>query len=283
MSGSAKLDFRGFPYPVIDPTFTMYLSRMATLDHSKVKYCVWHHTGGRDHDATAASSNKYHIEVQGWAGIGYHGQIRWNGNLELGRPIHKRGVHSSKVNDISLGFCMSGNFEIGDIMTRPDQYKSGVALAKVVNKAFPGIQHVRHKDVGVTACNGALFPWEQFLKDIYTEDDMAKYHIVQQGDGLYKIASANNLTREEITAFNPHIPNPNNIYFEHEGDIVWLSQPNETEIDYGKFRRGYILCRMATSSVQEELAQEKTARIIAENQVADRNARLDRILIDAKY
>ncbi len=231
------LDFSGFPFPAVEPAFTMYLSRMANLDNSKVVYCVWHHTGGRDHDSTAAATNRYHIEEKGWAGIGYHGQIRWDGALELGRPITKQGVHASQVNAISLGFCMSGNFEIGFISDRPNQYKSGVALAKLVSKAFPEIQHVRHKDVGSTLCNGKNFPWEQFLKDIEEDLTMAtKSHIVERGERLFSIATAYDISRTDIQAFNPQIPAAEIGSIEVD-EIIFLAEPQPAEVTYASHIR----------------------------------------------
>ncbi len=263
------LDFKGFPYPVVNPSFAMAIDRMANLDHSKLKYCVWHHTGGGETDVTAASTNRYHIQERGWAGIGYHGLIRWNGTLELGRPLHKQGVHASKVNAISLGFCMSGNFEIGDIMTRPDQYKSGVALAKLVSKMFPGIQHVRHKDVGTTLCNGKNFPWEQFIKDIYTESDnimSAKQHIVQPGETMYRIARDNGIPQDELVKFNPHIHNSNVILAEHGGDIIFLEEPNIFEVEFAAMKGEVILCKLS----QEDFDKLK-------NQLLDAHKELDAI------
>ncbi len=259
---SGKLDFKGFPYPVVQPTFTMDIARMANLDHSKVTKLVFHHTGGRDHDSSAADTNNYHMNHQGWAGIGYHAQIRWSGAFELGRPFTKRGVHASAVNAVSFGICMSGNFEIGNIMDRPNQYWSGVAVAKVFVKAFPDIEIVRHKDVGTTLCNGSLFPWEQFLKDIYREDTMAKYHIVKSGDRFSRIATANKMTETELEKLNPHIPNTGKIYAEHGGDIVWLSQPNATEIEYGKVRRELILLKI--NGVSQEEIDRLEARLAEE-------------------
>ena len=272
------LDFKGFPYPVVNPSFAMVIDRMANLDHSKLKYCVWHHTGGRDHDSTAAATNRYHIEHQGWAGIGYHGQIRWNGQLELGRPITKQGVHASKVNAVSLGFCMSGNFEIGDIMDRPDQYKSGVALAKLVSKRFPGIEHVRHKDVGTTLCNGKNFPWEQFIKDIYAESDnimSAKQHIVEPGETMYRIAKNNGIPLNDLAKQNPHIEDPAVI---HPGDIVFLEQPNEFEVKYATLKRELVLCKKS----EGEIEQLKAALIEAQKEINARVADNNRMLNDIR-
>jgi hypothetical protein len=165
------IDLSSFPYPVIPANFDMDTARMADLDLVKLEYCVWHHTGApTDYDSSAAEINKYHRETNGWAGIGYHGLIRWDGNLELGRPLTKQGVHASSWNAISLAFAFSGNFNLANIMDRPEQYRSGVLLAQAVSKAFPNIKHVRHGEISKTECPGTQFPWTQFLQDISAFD-----------------------------------------------------------------------------------------------------------------
>ena len=271
----AKLDLANFPYGVLKPYFDMQLWRMANLDHSRVKLCVWHHSGSRtDRDSTAASINNFHMrpvdeDGRGWAGIAYHGWIRFNGQLELGRPLHKQGVHASQVNAVSLGFCMSGNFEIANIWDRPDQFWSGVALAKVVNKLFPNITHVRHMDVGRTQCNGKYFPWAQFIEEIYKEEGdgkMAKHVFVQRGDRLFNIAFAHDVSREDILKFNKHISDPDLILAEYGGDIVFLSQPNALEIQAAQTRRDYILLRDFSAGLEvknealEQLVKEEAQK-----------------------
>ncbi len=155
------INFSDFPYPVKQPDFKMDLHRMASLNPDNVIYCVWHHTGGRHHDSSAANINNYHRNTKGWAAIGYHFMIRWDGTVEVCRPLTKQGVHASKVNAQSIAVCMSGNFEEGP--PTEDQLKSGLELAILITGAIPDIKHVRHKDVGATLCNGKLFPWGDFL------------------------------------------------------------------------------------------------------------------------
>ena len=166
------LNLANSPYPVKRPDLPMDLSRMAALDPAKIKYCIWHHVGApTDDNSGAEQTNKYHRETNGWAGIGYHGQIRWDGTLELGRPLMKQGVHTKNHNHESIAFVFSGNFSIADIMTRPKQYLGAVALAKIVSQAYPGIRHVNHKILRPTSCNGDKFPWKQFIADIARVED----------------------------------------------------------------------------------------------------------------
>ena len=282
------MDFRGFPFPVVEPYFSMDISRMANLT-KKVQYLVFHHTGGRHHDASAAHINRVHIE-RGWAGIGYHFVIRWDGTLEIGRPLHKQGSHTAGYNDVSLGVVMSGNFEEGE--PTEEQLRCGVALARLIGRNYPDIEYVRHKDIGrATLCNGKNFPWEQFIRDVES-DNMALRHIVVQGDRLGRIATAHNLTLEQTMKYNPHITDANLI---HVGDIVYLSEPSQVEKELAALNRRYILkedeaLRKELEFCREQYALVASALNIANNTIdkkrlyiSDLEARLDKIRAASNY
>ncbi|UNC91707.1 N-acetylmuramoyl-L-alanine amidase [Candidatus Contubernalis alkaliaceticus] len=162
------IDFSGFPYPVKPADFPMDLSRMTERDPKKMKYCIWHHTGVAT-DSSAANTNTYHRNNNGWPGIGYHAQIRFSGQVELGRPLNKQGAHTLHHNHESIGVCLSGNFSQENLLSRPEQYSSAVELAKKISQAVPGITHVRHKDLRPTECPGSNFPWEKFIEDVSSE------------------------------------------------------------------------------------------------------------------
>lgn len=89
--------------------FTEYRERKAT------EYLVIHHTGlpRIDKDSSATDIHKYHQEVNGWAGIGYHYLIRKNGMIEQGRRPNAVGAHAYEHNKTSIGICLAGNFNLG--------------------------------------------------------------------------------------------------------------------------------------------------------------------------
>ena len=89
--------------------FTEYEERKVT------EVLVIHHTGipGVDKDSTAADIHKYHQEVNGWAGIGYHYLIQKNGMIEQGRRPNAVGAHAYEHNKTSIGICLAGNFTLG--------------------------------------------------------------------------------------------------------------------------------------------------------------------------
>ena len=44
----------------------------------------------------------------GWSDVGYHYFIKWNGDIELGRPLDISGAHVRGHNNDSIGICLHG-------------------------------------------------------------------------------------------------------------------------------------------------------------------------------
>lgn len=88
--------------------FTEYEERTAT------EVIVIHHEGfpEGDTDHSAQYIHKFHREVNGWAGIGYHYIIRKDGTIEQGRRPKAVGAHALHYNKNSIGICLAGNFEV---------------------------------------------------------------------------------------------------------------------------------------------------------------------------
>ena len=118
----------------------------------------------------------------------------------------------------------------------------------------------------------------EFLEVDYVEGEnemSAERHIVRSGDTLYRIARDNNMSVDELLQLNPHIEDPDTIYAEHGGDIVFLEQPNEFEIDYATMNRELILCRLnsapeeETDELKAQLKVEQEARAKAEEEASE--------------
>jgi len=88
--------------------FTEYEERTST------ETIVIHHAGfpDGDKDSSAEDIHKFHQEVNGWAGIGYHYVIRKDGTIEQGRKPLAIGAHALHFNKNSVGICVAGNFEL---------------------------------------------------------------------------------------------------------------------------------------------------------------------------
>lgn len=133
--------------------FTEYEERPST------DFIVIHHAGfpDGDKDSSAESIHKFHQEVNGWAGIGYHYVIRKDGTIEQGRRQKAVGAHAYQHNKNSIGICVAGNFELA----KPNhkQIDSLVLLTAwlcqkyKLNPVGKGVI-VGHRDLNDTSCPG---------------------------------------------------------------------------------------------------------------------------------
>ena len=119
---------------------------------SKVlEYIVIHHTASTAKE-TVEQIHNFHINNNGWAGIGYHFYIRKDGRIYKGRDEKYAGAHCENYNSVSLGICLEGNFEIEKPTEK--QIQSVTDLVKYLRKKYGNFKLVGHKDLNATACPG---------------------------------------------------------------------------------------------------------------------------------
>lgn len=119
---------------------------------SKVlEYIVVHHTASTAKE-TVEQIHNFHINNNGWAGIGYHFYIRKDGTIYRGRPEEYIGAHCENYNSVSLGICLEGNFEIEQ--PTDNQLKSLSELLQHLKQKYGNVQIVGHRDLNATACPG---------------------------------------------------------------------------------------------------------------------------------
>lgn len=138
--------------------FTEYELRPST------EMIVVHHAGfpDGDKDSSAEEIHKFHQEVNGWAGIGYHYVIRKDGRIEQGRRPQMVGAHALHHNKNSVGICVAGNFDVAKIQSaQMDSLKLLTAWLCQRYKLNPMAKGVivGHRDLNDTACPGKnLYP-----------------------------------------------------------------------------------------------------------------------------
>ena len=71
---------------------------------------IVHHHSGMEGEASLKAIHEYHINVNGWAGFGYHFYVAKDGTIYRGRPENWIGAHTVGFND-RIGICAEGNFE----------------------------------------------------------------------------------------------------------------------------------------------------------------------------
>ena len=133
--------------------FTEYEERPST------EVIVIHHAGfpDGDKDSSAEEIHKFHQEVNGWAGIGYHYVIRKDGRIEQGRKPLAVGAHAYQHNKNSVGICVAGNFDLVKVPSvQLDSLKLLTAWLCQRYKLDPMQRGVivGHRDLNDTACPG---------------------------------------------------------------------------------------------------------------------------------
>lgn len=135
----------------VDLSFASALEKRTITDE-----IVLHHAAGT---GSVKDIHNWHINGNGWAGIGYHFYVRKNGEVYAGRPVDTVGAHTYGENSHTIGICFEGNFE-NETMSEA-QKNAGAELVAKLRKDFPTIKRVSgHRDHGSTACPGKNFPFE---------------------------------------------------------------------------------------------------------------------------
>lgn len=109
--------------------------------------------------------HNYHLS-KGWAGIGYNFYVRKDGNIYRGRPEWAVGAHATGYNSVSIGICFEGNFDVEQMTD--EQVKAGKELVAYLKNKYDINKVLRHSDVGLTACPGKNFRYEEIANGSVT-------------------------------------------------------------------------------------------------------------------
>lgn len=142
------------------------------------KYIILHHSAcpdgpGEDFEAI----RRYHINVNGWNDIGYHRVIERVGGeivVNQGRAYSVAGAHCPGMNSRSLGICVVGNFETGQM----DEAMKFAVIREVrdqmVRFDIPVENVLMHRTAAQpghgTACPGKHFPFEEIIAALKNVD-----------------------------------------------------------------------------------------------------------------
>ena len=126
----------------------------ATL-RKKTDYIVLHHVGAVG-NFTPEQIHAEHLR-KGWRGIGYNFYVRKDGTIYHGREESAAGGHTLNYNQVSIGICFEGNFEVEKMPLV--QREAGQALIAYLKPKYPTAKIVRHSQLNATACPGNNFPF----------------------------------------------------------------------------------------------------------------------------
>jgi len=128
---------------------------------NQVNFLAIHHTAGPDTQTPNQIAN-FHINSNGWGGVGYHFLIDKNGIVYYVGDISTARANVANLNDQVLGICLIGNFTSGRAPTN-SQLDSANKLCDFFINNYPNLPNVAswdkvrgHKDLPgqSTACPG---------------------------------------------------------------------------------------------------------------------------------
>lgn len=119
---------------------------------SRTDYIVIHHAAHPS--CTPQDVHRWHLG-NGWAGIGYHFFVSKAGTIHRGRPGSTIGAHVLGHNTDSIGICLEGDFEKENPTTK--QLDALSWLVADLQKKYPGVKVVGHRDLLATTCPGKNF------------------------------------------------------------------------------------------------------------------------------
>ncbi len=141
---------------------------------AQVKYLAIHHTAGPDTQTPQQIAN-FHVNSNGWGGIGYHFLIGKDGMVYYVGDISTARANVANLNEQVLGICLIGSFINGKQPT-PQQIDSTRKLCDFFINHYPALVNVQswdamrgHKDLPgqSTACPGDN--WPQWRSEIITK------------------------------------------------------------------------------------------------------------------
>lgn len=132
---------------------------------SQVNYLAIHHTAGPS-SQTPDQIALFHINSNGWGGVGYHFLIASDGTVYYVGDISTARANVSNLNDQVLGICLIGNFTSGNSPTN-EQYDSAHRLCDFFINNYPALLNLTswdsvrgHKELPgqSTTCPGDNWP-----------------------------------------------------------------------------------------------------------------------------
>lgn len=135
---------------------------------SQVKYLAVHHSASPDTQTPTEIAN-YHINTNGWGGIGYHFVVGKDGMVYYVGDISTARANVASLNEQVIGICLVGNFTSGRVPTN-DQIDSTHKLCDFFINNFSDLSSINswdsvkgHKELPgqATTCPGDDWPsWQ---------------------------------------------------------------------------------------------------------------------------
>ncbi len=131
-------------------------------DLGQIEGVVIHHTAV-DVDLAARDIARYHVERNGWPGIGYHFLVHQNGDIDWCNELETVSYHADgqeKINGVGVnnwryvGVALNGCFTEGRAPTAAQMLAARWLIASIEYRLGRRLAVLGHKELGVTRCPG---------------------------------------------------------------------------------------------------------------------------------
>lgn len=150
----------------------------------KIDLIVIHHTAtdyqanetDTDGEKIFESIKRQHHEravKEGWGDnyvMDYHFVVGRTGKVFVGQPVEQVAFHCGNYakNLTSIAVCFLGNLE--KYPPSKEQIDAGVKLVQELVGDYNVKTILKHKDIVNTDCPGKYFPWDTFIKKVFSSD-----------------------------------------------------------------------------------------------------------------
>jgi N-acetylmuramoyl-L-alanine amidase len=185
-----------------------------------IKHIVVHHSLTKSGSAEAYA--KFHIDKNGWPGIGYHFHIGKDGIVDWTNDLETISYHVGKSNRTSVGIVLTGDFRV----EKPTEAQmiSLIALIRYLQKLLnipttnvkghsemPGYSWKQCPCIDMNDLRKKIDSSFVLPKKTQTSASTPDYYVIQRGDTLSNIAKHVNATIDQLLKWNPEIKDPNKI------------------------------------------------------------------------
>lgn len=151
------------------------------LDLNNIEYIMLHHA--EKDNCTWQDINTWH-KANGWSCGGYNEFIAKDGTVYIMRGDHQ-GAHCTSYNDSAYGICCEGDYHNNSEPMPEAQFKALVGRIKYHFNRLPKIQGiVPHKMYYPTECPGQYFPFDEVVKEVAAEMNIAEAIVILQEEGI---------------------------------------------------------------------------------------------------
>ena len=247
--GSQFVDYRD---PIVGDSYNWSWVRPL----SQPQYLVIHHSAGPD-SQTPQEIAAYHVNSNGWGGIGYHFVISKTGTVYYVGDLTTARASVLNLNHLVIGICLIGSFINGKTPPKVQLQSAHELCAQLLFRTpeLSGVDSwedvVGHRDLQATACPGDS--WSSWRQQVVTATTAPSTDTSRVNDitNLYQVILGRNPDSDGLNSFVQ-----SNWSIEEIRKIMTESQEHKEILNKAKnFKIAQTLANESISSISNGVAK----------------------------